>query len=617
MSHKNPHTTHEAIIHEIETQYKQIIQNADWADHELDDKERFLSGIAHVSEIYLYYFCGILPQSLTQELLTLEQKICQREDRSHVTLKEVLTELEIFSPVSAERYRQYVTPDKSTLVQHLRQAGMLYHHYFATPENPDMQLDLGAQKQIIPWVSVTDTTKDSYLKLLNIIKILNYYTDYQDTPLTRRATKIYGDLMFDTYSCVVNELNILAEYESNPETKKRISACADMFVGWLESGFSPLDSTQRNRTRAELYTKIRQMILSFESDSKIGYKKALIFDMCMDLDDKYATKLRNYMVIQPSIKPKSIQGRLPLNIERIIETHQALAHDYFVWCDSRNPNISDSEKIIASLSTLDEENLLYACGFLNDNDYDRIINAIEVLASDDYINNNPQKIDIKRIFSYLMDKKEYALPIRKNYIDIINNIKTASLLVRFTCVHKDLYQNSVLDLAPKRRFLDRDIQEFFQESSDTVQKIVILQILAYHLPEKKEIQDNLKELAFDHFKRTFKELKNVPSYPKDPEVSQRTHLIHNIYGFHLPKKNILTKCAINKKLIATEKMLYTHLTNTLGQQDQIWINAQGNFLRQSKLTAKEAFLNQINPKFNWRDEWWNAYLGTIQNIKQK
>lgn len=619
MSQQNPHTTHEAIIHEIETQYKQIIQNTNWTDHELDDKERFLSGIACVSEIYLYYFCGILPQSLTQELFLLEQKICQRENRSHVTLKEVLTELEIISPTSVKKYQQYVTSDKSALVQHLRQAGMLYHHFFSAPENSDMQLDLETKKKIIPWVSITDRTKDSYLKLINIVKILNFYTDYQDTPLTQRATKVYADLMFDTYSCVVKELNALAERESNAETKKRISACGDMFARWLDSGYTLLKPDDRNRTRAELYTKIRQMILSFESDPKIGHKKALIFDMCMDLDDKYATKLRNYMVIQPTIKPKNIQGRLPFNIERIIETHQALAYDYFIWCNSTISNISDSEKIITSLSTLDEENLLYICGFLNDNDYDRIINTVEILASDDYLNNNPQPINIKRIFSYLMDKKEYILPIRKNYIDTINNIKNASLLVRFICGQNTLNKpkKSVLDIAPEGHFVNRRVQQFFQDSPETIKKMITLQTLASHLPPKKEIQNNLKELAFDHFRRTLKELQNVLPYPKDPDVSQRTRLIQKIYNFHLPKGNILTKCAINKKLVMTEKMLYTHLTNTLGKQDQIWVNAQGDILRQSNLTAKEAFLNQIDLKFNWRDEWWNAYLRATQNMKQK
>ena len=606
-------SVHHQIIREIETQYMRLIRENDFEDRELDSHEQCLAAAAVVPEVSLYYICGILPLSVTQELLTLEQTICRRENRSSIPMKELLSELEVVAPHTAEQYRQCVTSEKMSLVRHLRQAATAYSCFFSNVSGEEQQLDLGTYRMRLPWVSITDEKTDSHLKLLNIIKILNFYSlQEQESPLARRASAIAMDLLMDAYSLFATELNTLALRESNSASRMRMQACADMFNTWLDHT-EPMNSVERHRCQVDLYNRTRRLIRAFEPNAKAVAQKEALFDTCMDLDDAYAIRLRRYLVAQPIIKPARISDRLPLNAERILETHQALARDYFFRCDTENIRLTDSEKIIASFGALDEDSLLYLCGFLTDRDYDRMTDAIEALATDDYLKSSKEPIDVRRIFSYLLNKKDYALPIRKSYVSFVRQVQTAGRLVHYVCVRdasKDKWL--VWDRLPNKHFVDKSDEKLFHMMPETGRRIMSLQVLAAALPEHKEIQKRLKMLALDYFKRVWNDSVNVTSHPRDPEVVERRRLITHLYEAHLPQGKILTPCLVNKVLTQTEKQLHKHLEKAIGSLDQLWIGRQGQILRQSTLTPKEAYLNGINRYFRWSDEWWDAYRNAIR-----
>lgn len=612
MSEQRQQALHNQIIREVESQYVRFIHEGGLKDVELEGHEQFLAAAASVSEVSLYYLCGVLPLSLTRELLTLEQKICRREDRVHVPVKELLSELEAVAPESAKQYRGCMTSEKVLLVRHLRQAATAYSCFFSKMAEDEGQLDLGTYRMRFPWVSITDDKTDSHLKLLHIIKILNFYGIQKENSLSRRASAVAMDLLFDDYSLFVRELNTLAVSETDAVSKVRMSACADMFRGWLNDT-GPMDSAQRSRLQADLYNQTRRLIRAFEPNAKAAVQKEMLFDACMDLDDVYAAKLRRHSAVQPVIRPARISGRLPFNAERIFETHQTLARDYFIRCDTENARLTDSEKVIASFGALDEDSLLYLCGFLTDGDYDRMTDATEALATKDYLESSAQPIDVRRIFSYLSDKKGYALPIRKSYVSFVRDVQTAGRLVDYVCVQnvsKD--RRSVLDRGPNRRFVDKTAEELFRVLPETGRRIVAMQTLADALPKHEKIQNRLKMLALDYFKRAWHAFPKVPPHPRDPQLEDRRRLMTRLYETHLPQEKVLTPCALNKALTQTEKQLHKHLEKTIGPTDQLWIGSDGNMLRQSVLTPKDAYLNGVDRYFRWADEWWDAYRQAVR-----
>lgn len=282
---------------------------------------------------------------------------------------------------------------------------------------------------------------------------------------------------------------------------------------------------------------------------------------------------------------------LPFIMPVLEQMHFNLPHIYPTYFYRRMPFL-----ILSYLNELADDQLFFSLGFMSAQLYERVEKEM-VFSSHPDLNND---LKIHQIFERMLNKSdsEYCvIPLKKEYIDYVQDIRRASELM-------SLFYTPELSANSFHLGLDQPVPVFSknkQEADYQILKTFLLvqnefddHFLVRHYPN---LWDNTKALMNDYFHRSLDPLMNIGDNKMDPVLPKRVRVLSSFFKLLLePDPHFTDRQKERRKFLIKRDLTdaLRHNPDYFNPQCNTWNEMNAQWLQQAVPINDALLHNQRN-----------------------